>query len=408
MAFGVAATRIRNADPTGLLANRDGVWSWFTDVRALYHEGAHRRVYFGAVARTGSVWVSQYDLDTQTIDTTIVRPEMEIDDHANPSLVMLPDGRLMVFYSLHQGQEIRYRTALVAESIAQWDAERTVTTALAEYVCPFILSGESNKLYAFFKPGTGPTFITSTNEGTSWSAINHMISGGSKPYIHFASNGVDRIDFAYTDKHPDLGAGGIYHAYYTGGSFYKSDGTLITNVAGLPFGTAAMTQVFDGTTPTGRAWIWDIVKDPTTGHPHITYAVVAVNTDHRYYYSRWTGSAWDTHEVCAAGTHVDDGGQGYYSGGIVIDPLDPTTVYLSRFITSAWEIEKRVTADGGATWTTTAITSGSGQANRKNIRPYVVRNHEPGGPTVLWLRGRYESYFTYDTGIACDPPLTLA
>jgi len=57
----------------------------------------------------------------------------------------------------------------------------------------------------------------------------------------------------------------------------------------------------------------------------------------------------------------------------------------------------------GQSWKFEAITSGS---QRDNIRPYVVLNHAPNGPTVLWqnLSGRYVHYTNYRASIKTDRP----
>jgi hypothetical protein len=61
-------------------------------------------------------------------------------------------------------------------------------------------------------------------------------------------------------------------------------------------------------------------------------------------------------------------------------------------VNGTFEIERRRTADGGATWETRAITAGS---PAHNVRPVAVRGHAGGtGPAVLWMRttGGYRHY----------------
>src|SRR6266699_3721740 len=95
-----------------------GAWSWFGDPRAVYHQGAHRRSYIGWDAPDGSIQVASYDHDTgqQVIATlkarfqiddqnTISRPSpsSRIDGLSWSSILLLGDGRLMVFWSAHAG-----------------------------------------------------------------------------------------------------------------------------------------------------------------------------------------------------------------------------------------------------------------------------------------------------------------
>ena len=71
-----------------------------------------------------------------------------------------------------------------------------------------------------------------------------------------------------------------------------------------------------------------------------------------------------------------------------------------------YEIERWTTADGGQSWKSEAVTSGS---KHDNIRPVVVRDHTNGGPTVLWesLNGRYIHYTDYRASIKMDRAQSL-
>src|SRR5690606_17838632 len=79
----------------------DGAWCWFSDPRAVYYEGSHRRTYAGWVDSTGNIVVGYYDHETESIATHIVHAQFEKDDHDNPSFFMDADGKMMVFYSKH-------------------------------------------------------------------------------------------------------------------------------------------------------------------------------------------------------------------------------------------------------------------------------------------------------------------
>jgi hypothetical protein len=152
-----------------------------------------------------------------------------------------------------------------------------------------------------------------------------------------------------------------------------------------------MTLVYDGSTV--ESWIWDCVL--YGGIPFIVFATLVTSADHRYRYAKWNGSSWDHYEITSAGGYIDGVEQPSYSGGIVLDPENPNVVYLSKVISSQWEIQKGITANGGATWDFTNITSGS---SKKNIRPVVPKNHHSNLP-ILWLFGDYTSYTGFDTKV---------
>jgi len=67
------------------------------------------------------------------------------------------------------------------------------------------------------------------------------------------------------------------------------------------------------------------------------------------------------------------------------------------------EIERWTTADGGKSWKSEAVTA---RSKFDNVRPFVVNDHEPDGPTVLWmnLHGRYVHFTDYLTAIKMDRP----
>ena len=70
----------------------DGAWSWFGDPRAVTHDG---RTYVGWVDHEGDVKVSSYDHATGERVTAVLQARLNQDDHANPSLHVRPDGRLV-------------------------------------------------------------------------------------------------------------------------------------------------------------------------------------------------------------------------------------------------------------------------------------------------------------------------
>ena len=77
----------------------------------------------------------------------------------------------------------------------------------------------------------------------------------------------------------------------------------------------------------------------------------------------------------AGGTFREDGGSPYYSGGLTLDHEDPSRVYLSRQTgPGAWQVETWTTADGGASWTSQAVSTAG-----KNVRPVSPRGMTASG-----------------------------
>ena len=392
----------------------DGAWCWFQDPKAVHYEGTQNQTYVGWVNSSGDVQVGSYNHSTDTMSIVTLHPALQFDDHAAPSILIRPDGRLMVFYSAHGGASMFYRLSTNPEDISSWGVEQTVGTNVPAgpgyaYPNPVQLSSEGNKIYLFWRGGNWkPTFSTST-DGTSWSTAKTLFSVPTpRPYTKVVSDGTGKIHFTFTDGHPDnVANNNIYYAYYYNGSFYKADGTLIKTmadvVAGNPLLPAEVDKVYDAVAGGSGGWNWDIALDGS-GNPVIVYANFPTTSDHRYRYVRWTDSAWSDHEITPAGGYIDGASQLYYSGGITLDHENPSIVYLSRQISGVHEIEKWTTSDNGATWSSESITSGS---SKKNVRPIVPRGHTSDDLGVIWMNGDYPSYTTYDTALKIHQPVSL-
>src|SRR4051812_29881206 len=75
----------------------DGAWTWLNDPRALFHNG---RLYVGHVrGNDGRSTLTAYDPASGAVATLWTSSWTELDDHDNPGLLPLQDGRLMAFYA---------------------------------------------------------------------------------------------------------------------------------------------------------------------------------------------------------------------------------------------------------------------------------------------------------------------
>lgn len=379
----------------------DGAWSWFADPRGVRYDGAHMRTYVGWVAQDGDVKVSAYDHVTLSRTTVVLASRLQVDDHANPAIQVLPDGRLRVFYSAHYGDVMYYRTTRNPEDITSWDPPLTIPvnspgTKGYTYPNPIHLSAEGTS-YLFWRGGNhNPTFSTQADGATTWSPARTLVFvSGQRPYIKYDTNGTDTIHFAFTNAHPGAVADvNIYYAAYRAGGIFRANGTRIASL-----GTAIAPSQADTVYDTSRkAWIHDVARD-AAGRPVVVFASFASTSDHRYMYSRWTGTQWQTSEITAAGGSISlNGKEPYYSAGITLDHEDPSTVYLSRLVSGIYEVETWKTANGGATWSRQAVTSGD---TANNVRPISPRGFLPssGDMSVVWIRGIYNSYVDYKTSI---------
>ena len=244
-----AAPAVAAEGPVG-----DGAWSWFGDPRAITHDG---RTYVGWVDQEGDVKVSSYDHTSGDRVTAVLQARLNQDDHANPSLQVRPDGRLVVYYSAHVGPSMNYRVSTQPEDVTEWDAPQTIPTnspGLRGYTYPNPVRLESeDRTYLFWRGGNyNPTVSTQDDGETAWSPARTLITiGGERPYVKYDSSGGDTIHMAYTDAHPgEFGDVNIHYARVRGGLIERSDGTQIGSLDD-PIAPGEGDMVYNPSSPPG-------------------------------------------------------------------------------------------------------------------------------------------------------------
>ncbi len=391
----------------------DGAWCWFSDPRAVQYKGEYDKTYVASVSKDGDITISTYDNNSGNINHHTVVAEFQADDHVVPSLLFLPDGRLMIFFTKHNGG-LYYASTVNAEDISQWSEVKKLDMGrMLSYSNPVMLSEEDNRIYVFFRGGYDwkPSFITSDDLCKTWSDTQVMVGkpGADKfnrPYTKVISDGKGRIWFAITDGHPrEEVLNSIYVMYYEGSKFYQVDGTEVGSMDNLPVNQNKLMKVYDGVKPKIRSWIWDIALDKQ-GYPVIVYTQLKEETVHKYYYGKWNGTEWESHFLSNGGQDFprrdykkqDRNPEPHYSGGIIIDHENTDIVYLSKPVNDVYEIFKYQTKDNGEHWDVEAVTA---KSTKDNVRPFVVRNHTGGGkPYLLWMENRmYEHYTKFDASI---------
>jgi len=135
-----------------------GGWCWFGDPRGVYHEGLHRRTFVGWVSGRGDIQVASYDHDSGVRAIATLAARFQVDDHAAPSLLVLPDGHLLVFWSAHAGKAMFYRRSSQPEEVSAWGPERTIPTNTAgtwgyTYPNPVQLSAEGGRIWLLWRGG---------------------------------------------------------------------------------------------------------------------------------------------------------------------------------------------------------------------------------------------------------------
>lgn len=393
---------------TDLTSTPEGGWVWFVDPRAIA-SGGYTYVGYNA-GGDAKIDVSLAGVHQAT---RTVHAALEYDDHDVPSLYVRADGKLATWYSKHGGANIYQRIS--ASTLASdpdlsdgFAAETSLSagfsSAVATYPSPVYQSnqdGSGPALTLFWRETVSGVqycwYAQSSDDGATWSSAVHI---ANITYTKVVANGAGRMDLA-SSEHPADGATIIRHMYRESAAWHGSDGTTITG--SIPWASSKLTTVYTAS-GSDLVWLWDIATDGSD-NPIITFVRYpsASRTDHRYMYARWTGSAWDVHEVIAGGGYIvtdltDDPNQDFYSGGITLDQADPSYVYASIGVGGGvWEWRRGHTTDGGATWSWVTLRSGT-----KVLRPVAVRN--PADVVAVALDGTYTDYLDYSQNIVGFAP----
>ncbi len=413
----VSANLFSQESHTGYLT-QDGAWCWFSDPRAIYVDGT---VVTGWVKKDGTIEAASFNAVDYDVNKKELFYRLEIDDHDNPSFVELGDGNVLATYTRHSKKELYYNLTTQGADVSTFkDAQlfnpgdaheiKKFPREQVTYANSFRLEDEGNRIYCFGRwTGYKPNMMWSDDDGKTWTKskvfiTNYPFDDANRPYVKYYSDGKSKIHIIFTDGHPrDEPTNSVYYAYYENGAFYRADGSIITDMEGIPFEPKDATVIYQSNKEEGRAWIADIAQDKD-GQPVVLYTKSPKERDHRYYYASFDGTNWISAEICKAGKWFPKTPFGkkepepHYFGGMVLHPTNTNVVYLSRKVKGKFEIERHETNDGGKTWTINLITKNS---KFDNVRPYVPRGLGKGeNEIVLWMENnKYIHYENYDAAI---------
>jgi BNR repeat-containing family member len=412
--------------------NDNGAWCWYQDPRAVVDQTTNT-LLVGSVAnsagldgreRSGDIDLVSYHLATGRSERFVLHYHLQPeDDHNAPALLIRTDGRYVAMYSKHNQEATSYwRVTTRPHDATHWDPEQTFdwkpylkASNHVTYSNLFYLSAE-RRTYDFTRAvNLDPSILTSTDQGDHWTYAGKLLTlprlGYVNGYARYASNGVDRIDVITTEHHPRDFNNSIYHGYLKNGKLHRSDGTIVDNDVfhsdGHP--QTELTKVFAANSVFGsdtmtHAWTVDLRLD-AANRP---YAILSCRTndspensnfqDHRFFYARFDGAAWNIHPLAKAGARLWESEQDY-TGLAALDPYDPNVAYVSTSIDPrdgsrlpVHEIFKGVSTNAGGTWEWTAITQNS---PADNLRP-IVPASDPHHTALLWFRGKMIRSQRYD------------
>ncbi|MBX3427838.1 MAG: BNR-4 repeat-containing protein [Pirellulales bacterium] len=381
-----------------------GAWTWYSDERAVVDPNNGRvlvnSVGFSPSYQAGVGIVDVVDFNPQTgrrVRTQlsnlsgISSQNIQVDDHNNGALLVLPDGRYLAMYANHGNNGglgdrwSRWRvstnpgdsTSWSTEQVFNWftgvpgaDQTGNANAANVSYHNLFYLSDEDQVYNISRSYGQLSTNGASQNmpnimrydmatNTVEWAGqLLESAAQGYSAYPKYASNGVNRIYFTTTETHPRNYNNSIYAGYIENGQTFDMAGNLIdadifdngTAAGGSGFvpDVTAFTTVQQAD-PLGagynRLWTVDMNLD-AAGDPMALYvsrwnpdgSTSAGSTtnpiDHRLHFAHWneqTGQ-WAAHEVARMGNRLYRGAdlsEQDYTGNAALVPGDPSTIYVS-------------------------------------------------------------------------------
>lgn len=370
-------------------------WNYFpAQQAAAYYNGKTYYDYFRI--DNSDFGVRSYTHATSTVSSeTVLNGSLGSDSHSGGGLVVRDsDKKIVAIYSDHNDAQLRMRISSSAESIAAFAAEVNLDSQIGgtQYTYPQImqlLDEASDPILAFFRTDPGGAshadqiwaYSKSTDGGTTWAAQTQIVKEpGKGAYVTAWKTSESRVDLLVTDDasaQTDATENDLYHMYYEGGVFYKTNGTPITS--STPYSPVSdMTQVMDGRTPNYSLHPYSILLG-ADGYPRVVFRVRVAASDVRYYWGRWTGSAWSTQELCTGGQEVGSGDGS--AAGVTFDRAGKgNVVYASRKVGTYNELWRYTTLDNGVSWTSAALTASS-SANQ--TRPMGVVDAAP-DLRVMW------------------------
>lgn len=431
---------------SGNVVADEGAWCWFADPRAIHYKSVDGNIdaaYVGYIDVHGAIKASQIDFNRNgevVQQDVLIRSRFQPDDHNNPTFLVLPDERIMIFYARHTDEaRFYYRVSTKKGDItALGDEHEIIVENNTTYPSPFILSDDPDHIYLCWRginwhPTIAKLSLPDENDEVNieWGPYQLVQSTGARPYAKYHSNGKDKIYMAYTTGHPDNEwPNWLYFNVIDIKPEKSPDGSVATNpqlldlennvlstISNGPFNVSKTTSykstypatILDSPTDS-RDWVWQIATD-SEDNPVV--AMVRISNDknsHQYYYARWNGANWKlTHLANGGGRFHSSNTEYCYSGGMALDESNINDIYLSiptlseSVNSKVYEIWKYTIDDNGKVVAKEQVTKNS---RKNNVRPFVLPGSDNSKLRLCWMHGDYY-YWLVRTGYPLGFPTSI-
>ncbi len=373
----------------GNLLAANGVFEWFQKPAAVRVTRPTDMTYVSWINAAGQIQLRARDNargawgGVVTIDDLASSFGIEgRDDHNAPSLLALADGRIMIFYAVHDIPNNLFAKVMTAPGdVSAWSDRIRISSvepaASFNYPQAKLLSDGTIVLFVRRGSWAGATeaILRSTDGGHSWSTPTTLIRFGQDIGIYAVIDAHgSRFDLAWSRRAGNGRPTNIYFARSLDGgvTWQKMSGQRYA----LPITRAASEVVYSSPDPT---YVWD-VTGAVAGSPRVAF-VTGDGKKTRYVVSRYIGGHWRSETVTGAGLFY--GRTHYYAGGIVFDPRNPDRVLVSR-VSPRLELSTYTRSRWG--WRHERVVTN--KSGRINVRPQFVQN-DPSG-RIIWSAGVYD------------------
>ncbi|MBQ8002111.1 MAG: BNR repeat-containing protein, partial [Clostridia bacterium] len=417
---------------SGYEVDDEGAWCWFADPRSISYSNGDDLDFtiLGYIDVHGSIKATQINHLTDEVTEVLIRSNIQPDDHNNPTFLVLPDERIIVFYSRHTDEAcFWYRVTKEPGDLTTLGEEKCLnTSANTTYPSPFLMENDPDHIYLMWRGiNWHPTIAKLSmpdedgNTQFTYGPYQMVQSTAARPYAKYSSNGVDKLYVTYTLGHPDNEANNwVFFNQINIEDMTLEDiaGNTMTTIANgvLNVNASNYSQSHIVDAVSMRDWVWQVAEG-NDGNPVI--AMVRIDggkTNHDYYYVKWNGTEWVKTFLANGGGHFHQsaGLEMCYSGGMAIDPDNTNVMYCSVPVEGVfgkvYEIVKFTMNDDGTLASTEQITYNS---LKNNVRPFVIPNSEGKDIRLIWMYGDYYDWIVsnaygangYCTAVHAENPL---
>lgn len=360
---------------------------------AVHHSGT---TFLGWVDNAGNIECAEYSAGTVSGPYTI-HANFNADAHDAPAFVRrASDGKWITVYSKHNNIPINLRVSTNADDFSAWGSATNLDSQLGGVrYTDYQVFERSGTLWMFVRdePSIGTdsrwqlTSCSSATPTSGWAALQGIYRVAStRSYAITAYDAVqDRLHMIATNG-ANAGFTKLGHMYrdMAAGTWHKTDGTPIALTANF----TNLTEIYSGTGPCFGINMWfDASGDP----------VVNAWDDLDYVYLRLTSGTWDSTVITDAGTgysYNNDGNNQPW--GSTLDYADVDTVWLLKDDDGVNpQLWRYITANGGATFTGTQVTS---NLSGDQTTVIGVLNADT-DLRAFWQSGTWTTYTNWNMGL---------